>query len=151
MKQRQRTIFGLGISALIGAGFAITAMAHNGATGIVKERMDLFSRNKDHLKAIKAHFAADDLPAIIPLAEQIRDFAADMPSYFPEGSDEAESEAAPEIWVDFDGFTAAAAQNFTAADNLVKAAMAGDKTGAMTAFQATAASCKSCHKSFRID
>jgi len=135
--------FSFGLSAL--------ALAHSGATGIVKERMDRFSQNKDNLKVIKAHLAENNLAAIIPPAEQIRDWAKQMPDYFPAGSNAKPSEASPEIWVDFSRFERAAAANYQAANELILAAQSGNATATRDAFKATAATCKSCHKSFRLD
>ena len=36
----------------LSCGFSMLAYAHSGATGIVKERMDFFTQNKENLKAI---------------------------------------------------------------------------------------------------
>jgi len=135
--------FSFGLSAL--------ALAHSGATGIVKERMDRFSQNKDNLKVIKAHLAENNLAAIIPPAEQIRNWAKQMPDYFPAGSNAKPSEASPKIWVDFSGFERAAAANYQAANELILAAQSGNATATRDAFKATAATCKSCHKSYRLD
>ena len=84
------------------------ALAHIGATGIVKERMDMFKKNQDNLKAIKAHIGSEDYGSIVQLADEIRAWAVKMPDYFPEGSNEKPSEASPRIWTDFDGFKNAA-------------------------------------------
>jgi cytochrome c556 len=132
-------------------GMLGTAFAHSGATGIVKERMDLFKRNKDNLKAIKEHIRDGDVDAIIPLADEIRDWAARMPDYFPVGSDQKPSEAAPAIWSNFDGFKLAAQDNQRAAEMLVAAAKSGDMDAVMRGFKTVAATCKSCHKAFKLD
>ena len=117
----------------LSSGFSVLAYAHSGATGIVKERMDFFTQNKDNLKAIKTHFQNGDLDAI------------------PAGSDGKPSEASPQIWLDFSGFERAANANYQAANQLVIAAKAGDRKAAIKAFKATAATCKSCHKSYKLD
>jgi cytochrome c556 len=127
-----------------------TAMAHSGATGIIKERMDFFKRSKNNLKAINTHLRGGDFRAIVPLAEDIRDWASKMPDYFPQGSHGKPSEAAPVIWTDFDGFTKAAKDHYDAAAKLVSAAKAEDAGDIAKAFKATAATCKSCHKSYRL-
>ena len=59
------------------------ALAHSGATGIVKERMDMFKKNQDNLKAIKSHIGSEDYESIVKLADEIRDWAVKMPDYFP--------------------------------------------------------------------
>ena len=89
---------------VLGAAVSTTSLAHSGATGIVKERMDMFKLNQKHLKAIKSHIRSEDYLSIIKLADEIRDWAVKMPEYFPEGSNEKPSEASPSIWTDFNGF-----------------------------------------------
>ena len=128
-----------------------SAFAHSGAKGIVKERMDLFSRNKNNLKAIKSYLGSNNLSSVVPLAREIRDWAQKMPEYFPEGSDGKPSEASPEIWLNFEGFKKSAFANSDAANKLMSAAAEGDKSATIEAFKATASTCKSCHKSFRLD
>lgn len=148
MTLRKTTI----ITALaLSCSFSVLAYAHSGATGIIKERMDFFTQSKDNLKAIKTHFRNGDLDAIVPLATQIRDWAEKMPAYFPAGSDGKPSEASPQIWLDFSGFEHAANANNQAANQLAIAAKAGDFEAAINAFETTAATCKSCHKSYRLD
>ena len=141
----------LATALALSCGLSMLTYAHSGATGIVKERMDFFKQNKDSLKAIKTHFRNGDLDAIIPLAAQIRDWAEKMPAYFPAGSGGKPSEASPQIWLDFSGFERAANANYQAANQLVTAAKAGDSKAAINAFKATATTCKSCHKSYKLD
>jgi len=75
--------FRIALASIIAVSLSAAALAHSGATGIVKERMDRFARSKDHLKAIKTYFRSGDFDAIVPQAEEIRDWAAEMPDYFP--------------------------------------------------------------------
>ena len=74
-----------------------------------------------------------------------------MPDYFPEGSNEKPSEASPAIWTDFGGFKNAAMKNETAAKQLIAAAKAEDQKAVVGGFKAVAASCKSCHQSYKLD
>ena len=46
---------------------ASAVYAHKGATGIVKERMDLFKRNQQHLKSMGRLLAAEDFTTIATL------------------------------------------------------------------------------------
>lgn len=125
--------------------------AHSGATGIVKERMDMYKRSQHNLKAIKSHIRSEDYDSIIKLANEIRDWAVKMPGFFPEGSNYKPSEALPEIWEDFDGFTNAAIKNETAAKRLIAAAQSADQKAVIDGFKAVAGSCKSCHQSYKRD
>ena len=145
--KKSATLFSL----LLIAVPATLALAHSGATGIVKERMDMFKKNQGNLRAIKLHIGSEDYESIIKLADEIRDWAVKMPEYFPEGSDEKPSEASPAIWTDFGGFKNAAIENETAAKQLIAAAKAEDQKSAMDGFKAVAASCKSCHQSYKLD
>ena len=141
------------ISFLLAFGtmFGAAALAHSGATGIVKERMDMFKKSQNNLKAIKAHIGSEDYESIVKLAEEIRDWAVKMPDYFPEGSNEKPSEASPTIWSDFDGFKNAAMKNETASKKLMVAAQAEDQQAVIDGFKAVAASCKNCHQSYKLD
>ena len=126
------------------------AIAHSGATGIVKERMDYFKASQINLKKIRAHISNENYESIIPLANSIASWSARMSDYFPAGSDIKPSEASPKIWSDFEGFTAAAQLNWEATILLAKAAEMGDRDAVINAFKDTAASCKSCHKTYRL-
>ena len=125
--------------------------AHSGATGIIKERMDMFKKNKDNLKAIKSHIRSEDYGSIVKLAEEIEDWAVKMPDYFPEGSDDKPSQASPAIWTNFDDFQNAAKKNETSAKQLIAAAKAEDQEAVWGGFKAVAASCKSCHQSYKLN
>ena len=138
----------LTIATLGGLG---SAFAHSGATGIVKERMDMFKRSQKNLKAIKSHIRDEDYGSIAKLADEIREWAVKMPEYFPEGSNIKPSEASPKIWEDFSGFKGAAMKNETATKKLIAAVEAGDQTAVVEGFKAVASSCKSCHQSYRLD
>ena len=126
------------------------AIAHSGATGIVKERMDYFKASQINLKKIRAHISNENYESIIPLANSIASWSARMLDYFPAGSDIKPSEASPKIWSDFKGFTAAAQLNWKATASLAKAAKIGDRASIITAFREMAESCKSCHKTYRL-
>ena len=126
------------------------AIAHSGATGIVKERMDYFKASQINLKKIRVHISNENYESIIPLANSIASWSARMSDYFPAGSDTKPSEASPKIWSDFAGFTAAAKLNWEATISLAKAAEMGDRDAVINAFKDTAASCKSCHKTYRL-
>ena len=130
---------------------ATLVFAHSGATGIVKERMDMFKKNQGNLKAIKSHIRSEEYGSIVTLSEEIRDWAVKMPAYFPEGSNEKPSEASPAIWTDFDGFKKAVMKNEAAAKQLIAAAKSEDQKAVVDGFKAVAASCKSCHQSYKLD
>ena len=126
------------------------AIAHSGATGIVKKRMDYFKASQINLKKIRVHISNENYEPIITLANSIASWSAKMPDYFPKGSNINPSEASPKIWSDFEGFTVAAQLNWEATISLAKVAEMGDRDAVINAFKDTVASCKSCHKTYRL-
>ena len=89
--------------SLIAASLFIAAQApaHQGATGIVKERMDAFKASQRHLKSIIAAAKTDEFDKVEKLARQLAEWGRAMPEYFPADSAHPPSEAAPAIWQDF--------------------------------------------------
>jgi cytochrome c556 len=141
----------LSLLIVLGTFFGAGALAHKGATGIVKERMDMFKRSQKNLKAIKFYIRSEDYGSIAKLADEIREWAIKMPEYFPDGSNVKPSEASPKIWEDFDGFKRAAMKNEMATTKLIVAAEAGDQTAVVDGFKALASTCKSCHQAYKLD
>ena len=128
---------------------SVSAFAHKGATGIVKERMDNFKASQMALKQILAASKRNDFEAIVPLANQIKNRAEIMSTKFPSESDGTPSEAAPAIWTDFEGFKSAAKENFEAAGFLEVTALNGNAKATAKAIKQLAGTCKACHQSYR--
>ena len=137
------------MAAGCGLFLSVSAFANKGATGIVKERMDNFKASQVALKQILAASKRNDFEAIVPLANQIKNWAEIMPTKFPSGSDGPPSEAAPVIWADFEGFKSAAKENFEAARFLEVTALNGDAKATAKAIKQLAGTCKACHQSYR--
>lgn len=72
----------------------------------------------------------------------------DVSEGFPEGSIE-ESEAKPEIWQDWDDFTAEYQALQREAEALQQIAAGGDEAAMKAQFDKTGKRCGSCHKKFR--
>lgn len=90
------------------------ALAHSGATGVVKERMDGMAALGNVVKELTPMMRGQT-----PFdADQVRDGAdlmiihagEQMTSLFPEGSDGMPSQALPAVWEDWEEFTALAEQ-----------------------------------------
>lgn len=139
-------------AALITAGFAAPGFlaAHQGATGIVKQRMDNFKHSQKQLKTVPQAVNKADYDAVRKTAEWLAEWAARMPEQFPEGSMNPPTEASPAIWQDFEDFTAKAEIFRQKSTALGIAARSGDASAVMSAFQEVAQSCSSCHKLYRI-
>ncbi len=135
----------IAVFALISAAFA-----HQGATGIVKERMDRFAQSRTDLKSSFTDLKAGQFDAVIAKARTMAEWGRDMPSYFPDGSDGAPSEAAAAIWQDKDGFTAAANVFADAADHVIITAQTGDAAATGAALKKLGATCGACHRKYRL-
>jgi cytochrome c556 len=138
-KTMKLTKMSLAVVASITAG---VALAHSGATGIVKERMDGMAAMQKAVKAVTPIMRGQaDYDA-----EEVRTFAAAlemhsgeaMTKLFPEGSSGMPSVAKDEVWSDWEGFEILAMDLEVlakalaeAADNGLAAQVAGASSGSM--------------------
>ncbi len=160
------------ISALL-AVFSASAMAHNGATGIVMERMTGMVEIAKSMKALVQMSRSGEVdPArATELAGVIRSHAgADMLAKFPSGSLQKASEASPAIWEDWARFEALAWRLDGLAAG-IEASVARDGEKVMAVFGVSdplvslevmadmplevlldhaAKTCLSCHQAFRV-
>ncbi|KUJ85176.1 cytochrome C [Ruegeria marisrubri] len=129
----------LTMGAAVASVIAAAALAHGGATGIVKERMDGMSAMKDSMKVLTPMMQGKvpyDAATVRREAEKIGRHAGEsLTKLFPEGTAGKPSEAKPEIWQDWDTFSDLAEQLHTYAEGLALAAdnglmMAGSGQGA---------------------
>lgn len=135
-----------------------TVTAHEGATGVVKDRME-------HMKAIRGV-----MKGLAPImqgqveydAEAVRSYAETlaakggtaMTDLFPEGSIHGPSEALPAIWADWERFAASARELELSATLLAETAgnpRDGGAADPMKAFSRVVATCRGCHDDFRKD
>jgi cytochrome c556 len=144
-----RTVIILSLFIFAGSSPIVTVDAHDGATGVVKQRMDRFSDSKKQLKEIQAALGAQDFTIIASAATSIRDWARVMPDYFPEGSGGVPSKASPRIWESFDIFVNEVKAHETAADALILATQSEQQDETINAFKQLVQTCSSCHKAFR--
>jgi len=96
------------IISLLFVGSSALVFAHGGATGVVKERMDLMVSLKDAIRNLKPLFRGKeeyDVEKVKQNALAIRDGAGKhMTKLFPEGSLKMPSEATSEIWTQWEEF-----------------------------------------------
>ena len=126
------------------------SFAHEDATGIVKERMDKFMQSQRDLKLSFKSAKAGDFDDVIEKTRVMIEWGQVMPTYFPEGSGGAPSEASPQIWEDMTGFTEASLRFVDAAQKAKDAAETQDVDATISALKALGKTCGSCHRNYRI-
>lgn len=116
---------------------AATALAHSGATGVVKQRMDAMGAMGNAVKRIAPMFRGEtdyDAAAVREAAEIFRAHAgSEMTELFPAGSAGAPSEARETIWSRWDDFERLAKRLETYAGGLALAAGNAPSGGDATA------------------
>ena len=127
------------------------ALAHKGAMGIVKERMDKFKASEKATKRIKQALSRGDTAVVMAEAEFLVSWASEMDSYFPENSNQSPSEAKDEIWLQWDDFVGAIQVFENASKALIDAAAMEEPRAIRGVFSDMTKSCKSCHQQFRED
>jgi cytochrome c556 len=139
-------------AALLLGAITSLALAHEGATGVVKERMDLMKGQQKHMKLIgdmaKGKTGFDAAKA----AKAARDLGQSthrIPELFPKGSGGHPSEALDAVWTDWDRFTEDAKKAEASANDLASSLEATPPDDWKAAFKTMVDACKSCHESFR--
>jgi cytochrome c556 len=136
-------------------GVAVTAranaLAHEGATGIVKERMDAMTESGKAMKAATESIRANrDLASIKDRALAISATAARIAALFPPGSDQKPTDAKPEIWSHWDDFTARAGELKDESAKLAVAVDTGDPGLIGAQFRVVGKVCAGCHDLYRV-
>lgn len=128
-----------------------TAQAHDGATGIIKERMKVMKFIAQNTKMIAPYaMGAQDMnfKAVEGAAEQISMAAKSVMTKFPKDSTSEESEAKPNIWENWDEFVGIL--NKLSSDAAKLSSMAASQQDGITQqFGAMTQNCKTCHTKFR--
>lgn len=138
---------------LLLAACAGLAFAHEGAKGVVKERMDLMKGQAKQMKLIgdmakgKKKFDAAKAAAA---AHDLGKTTKKIPELFPEGSNGHPSEALDAVWKEWDRFKGDA-QDAEAAANALETALQASGQDWKAAFKKMTDACKSCHESFRAE
>jgi cytochrome c556 len=141
------------IAILTVAVTAVGAYAHGGATGVVKERMDMMKSISSHMKTVGDMVKGEtafDAGQVTLAAEAIAAHADGIPEKFPEGSLHDPSEALPSVWENWEVFVARA--DDMKASALTLSLASADATGVgdiRIQFVAVGKTCSSCHTDFR--
>ena len=123
--------------------------AHEGAKGIVKERMDKFKMSKKMMQTIHKSIQNEDFETIENSATTLHNWGKEMIRYFPEGSDGAPSEASADIWLDPEGFKKAVNNFEVASLKLIDISKEKDFEKTVDSFRSLVGTSKGCHQKFR--
>ncbi|MDN3648827.1 cytochrome c [Reinekea marina] len=138
------------MSIIVSSAFVTGALAHDGATGVVKQRMDAMSAIGNANKSLSniARGRADfDLDTVTSAAASIAEHSqASALEFFVEGTEGGVSDAKAEIWQDWEKFSGLMTDLNRAAVSLSQIS-AQDEFAA--AYKDVTATCGSCHKAFR--
>ena len=130
--------------------FSFTQLyAHEGAKGIIKERMDKFKMSKNLMKKINKGLQNDNFIIIEKSAQTLLNWSKEMSNYFPEGSDTPPSEASSDIWLDPEGFKIAIKNFELASLELITQSKNENFDMTVNSFRDLAKTCKGCHQKFR--
>ncbi len=128
-------------------------VAHKGATGFVKKRMDRMEAIGAEMKLIGAMVRGKkrfDGSKIAAASERIARHGRKMNKLFPKGSWKKPTHALPKVWKDWRGFTRAMNTMVRSATVLAEAGRAGNKKRARAAHIALGKSCIGCHRTYRL-
>lgn len=129
--------------------FTSTSLAHEGATGLVKERMDQMNDMGKAMKAMAEQLRANRLSSLDGEVAVIHAAAVRIPQLFPPGSDQRPTDAKPEIWSRWDDFSAQAKKLGDESTKLAALVSGGDPGSVRGQLRIVGDLCASCHKAYR--
>jgi cytochrome c556 len=128
---------------------ASATVAHDGASGAVKVRMDAMEAVGDALKRLNLRTRSQQVSA--EQAQQavaiIRNVAVNTPKLFEEKDTSHPSEAKPEIWTNWNDFVARSKQLAAATDKLERTV--DDQVALQAAIREVGEICSGCHRRYR--
>lgn len=141
-------------AVLLAAGVGSVAFAHQGASGIVKQRMEAMSAMKDAMAVVGRMLKGEttfDVDEAGRAADAIAGHAGDMTALFPDTPESRHkvSEATSLVWEEPDRFEELADDLVVAANELSQVAEEGDMDALTGQFRAVGKACSACHEDFR--
>lgn len=128
---------------------ATAALAHSGATGVVKQRMDGMKEMSYAAKAIgavKAGAIPFSFETLNRAGAEVAKHGVAAKTQFPEGSITGPSEALPAIWSDRETFDRLMQEMIMVAEML---SVSADRDESLALANRIGGLCKDCHATFR--
>jgi cytochrome c556 len=139
----------IGLCLLTIAASGLPSAAHDHATAVVKERMDMMEVMAKRLKAIRERIDGKrDLAAIKADAEAIATHAPHLVHLFPPGSTQKPTDARGTIWQNWNDFERKATALEVESKKLVNTS-ADDLAALSTQARAVTEACGACHEKYR--
>jgi cytochrome c556 len=139
----------IGLGLLTIAASCLPSAAHDHATGVVKERMDMMEVMGKRLKAIRDRVDSKrDLAAIKADAEAIASHAPHVVHLFPPGSTQKPTDARAAIWQNWPDFERKATA-LEAESRKLMSASPDDLSGLNAQVRAVSQTCRACHETYR--
>jgi cytochrome c556 len=146
MKKTVRAV----LCALAIAAVSLPSAAHDHATGVVKERMDMMETMAKRMKAIRQRIdSKQDLAAIKADAEAIASHAPHITHLFPPGSTQRPTDARGTIWQNWADFERKATDLEVESKKLMNANPA-DFDALSAQARAVSQACGACHEKYRV-
>jgi cytochrome c556 len=138
------TLTGVVLASLIFPG-----VAHEHATGVVRERMDMMEAMAKRIKSIGERIKTGrDLAAIKTDAQALQTLAPHMVHLFPPASSDPPTDAKPAIWQNWSDFEAKA-KAFEAASSTLANTDPSDLNALSMQMRALGHTCGDCHELYR--
>jgi cytochrome c556 len=138
------------ICALVVGTCRLPALAHDHATGVVRERMEMMEGMAKRMKAIRERIdRRRDLVAIKADAEAIAAQAPHLLHLFPKGSIQQPTDARSTIWQNWSDFERKATA-FEAESKKLMEASPNDYDALSAQFRVVSQACGACHESYRV-
>jgi cytochrome c556 len=142
-------ISAIALSAVVLMPACLPAAAHDHATGVVKERMDMMEAMAKRMKAIRARIdGRRDLAGIKAEADAIAVSTPHIIHLFPPVSNRRPSEASASIWQNWPDFERMA-EALEAESKKLASVEPRDIDALSAQFRALAAACGACHEKYR--
>jgi cytochrome c556 len=137
------------LAGAILASSVVPGIAHEHATGVVKERMDMMEAMAKRIKSIAERIKTKrDLTAIRVDAQALQALAPKMVHLFPPGSIDPPTDAKPRIWQNWSDFEAKAKALEAASANLADIDPK-DFNALSMQMRALGRTCGDCHELYR--
>jgi cytochrome c556 len=129
-----------------------SALAHEGATGVVADRMAAMQNMDLTLKAIQAMlagWAGFDLPTMRKYAASLHDNCHQSEGLFTARDQDPRSRAKPAVWDNPEAFRETYKKLHEASEELVATAAGGDRADIAVVVSDLQRTCDGCHATFR--